>query len=61
MNDLANYTDSMTITLSMLFPFIPIIVVGIVTFILGYDTRDDSDDDDDDDEKGIMQLSWSRA
>tara|TARA_B100000530_G_C15924065_1_gene474308 strand:+ start:2202 stop:2339 length:138 start_codon:yes stop_codon:yes gene_type:complete len=45
----------------MLFPFIPIIVVGIVTFILGYDTRDDSDDDDDDDDKGIMQLSWSRA
>ena len=51
--------DPDVIQLAFLFPFIPIIAVGIVTFILGYDLREDADnDDDDDDDKGMLQPAW---
>ncbi len=52
--------DQGTIQFAILFPFIPLVCVAIVTYILGYDTRDD-DNDDDDDDKGMLQLAWSRA
>tara|TARA_B100001113_G_scaffold254219_1_gene209650 strand:- start:794 stop:967 length:174 start_codon:yes stop_codon:yes gene_type:complete len=42
------YSDPAAFQLAILFPFIPLICVGIVTFALGYDMRDDNDDDDDD-------------
>ena len=56
MNELA---DTDVIQLAFLFPFIPIIAVGIVTFILGYDLREDSEDDDDDDDRGMLQPAWN--
>jgi len=51
--------DPDVIQLAFLFPFIPIIAVGIVTFILGYDLREDSEDDDDDDDRGMLQPAWN--
>ena len=42
------YSDPAAFQFAILFPFIPLICVGIVTCVLGYDMRDDNDDDDDD-------------
>lgn len=53
MNDLA---DPSVIQLAFLFPFIPIICVAIVTYILGTDYR--NNDDDDDDDRGTLQPAW---
>ncbi len=49
MYDLA---DQSTIQLAIIFTFIPLIAVAIVTYILGYDVRNDDDDDDD---RGTLQ------
>lgn len=46
------YSDPAAFKFAILFPFIPLICVAIVTFVLGYDMRDDNDDDDDD--KGTL-------
>jgi hypothetical protein len=54
------FSDPSIVQLAIFFPFIPLVCVAIVTYILGYDVRDD-DNDDDDDDKGMLQLAWGRA
>ena len=54
------FSDPGIVQLAIFFPFIPLVCVAIVTYILGYDVRDD-DKDDDDDDKGMLQLAWGRA
>ena len=49
------YSDPEAFQLAILFPFIPLICVAVVTFILGYDSRKDDDDDDD---RGTLQPAW---
>jgi hypothetical protein len=53
MNDLA---DPNVIQLAFLFPFLPMIAIGITTFILGYIEENDDDDDDD---RGTLQPAWN--
>ena len=49
------FSDPEAFQLAILFPFIPLICVAVVTFILGYDSRKD---DDDDDVRGTLQPAW---